>query len=142
MKDIDLSPYEEDFGLMVEAGFIATKNSDEESARRLFNAAAVLKPQSPAPLVGLGYIALNKLKLKEAEMRFKAALEMEPEHHLAKAFLGIVYLLVEPKRSEGEKLLQDAMEKSDDPSIVSLVKSSMEWAKSDLKKGNTPFFGE
>ncbi len=136
-----LAPFREDFGLMVEAGFVATKQFDERSAVDLFEAAHLLEPESAAPIVGLGYIALNQLELKEAEKQFKLALEMDPEHHLAQAFLGITYLLIPPRRKEGEVLLAKAMEATDDPTIKSLVETSMEWAEKDLTKKNAPFFG-
>lgn len=140
MAEDKLAPYRSDFGLMIEAGFVATKQLDETSAIRLFNAAALLDTESAAPIVGLGYIAMNKLEVKEAEKLFKKAIEMDPGHDLAKAFLGITYLLVEARRDEGKKLLNEAMENTEDPTIVNLVKTSMEWAESDLTKKRAPFF--
>lgn len=142
MTDKLLEPFIEDFGLLIEGGFVATKQLDENSARELFHAAQVLKPDSAAPKVGLGYISLNKLELKDAEEMLKEALEMDKEHHLARAFLGITYLLNDAKREEGQKLLEEAMEKSDDPAIKELGETSLAWADSDLKKNKAPFFGE
>ena len=56
-----LEDFRHDFALLIEAGFVAVKQLDELSARRLFEAAQVLRPDSTAPQIGLGYIALNKL---------------------------------------------------------------------------------
>ena len=135
-----LSEFEEDFGLFVEAGFLAAKQLDERASRRLFEAAGMLKEDSPAPIVGMGFIELNKLEIKVAIEYFKQALKMEPEHHLAQAFLGICYLLIETRREEGEKLLADAIKKSDDPTIGDLAEVALEWADKDLKKKKAPFF--
>jgi len=131
--------FKEDFGLLIEAGFIAVKQLDETSAGRLFNAAQVISPSSVAPRIGLGYIALNKLELKEATKIFQGVLEQEPENLLAQVFLGITYLLTKPKREEGEKLIQEVLTKTDDPTIVNLAKMSLEWGEKDLKAGKIRF---
>lgn len=136
-----LEDFREDFGTLIEMGFVATKQGDEKSASDIFYAAATLDPDSPAPVVGIGYIHLNKLELEQAEEAFKEALVMDPEHHLAQAFLGISYLMDEEKRKEGERLLKDAVEKTDDPTIKELGSTSLQWATQDLKKSKAPFFG-
>ncbi len=141
MTEDKLSPYREDFGLLIEAGFVATKQFDEKSARDLFEAARLLEPESAAPVVGLGYIALNKLELVEAERLLKEALKMEPKHHLATAFLGLAYLLSETREEEGRRLMKKAMEETDDPTVVSLAETSLGWSKSEKeKKKKSPFF--
>ena len=61
--------------------------------KRIFEAAQLLNPQSTAPQIGLGYIALNKLQMKEACLIFESIVELEPENQLAQTFLGICYLL-------------------------------------------------
>lgn len=135
-----LDPFKEDFAMMIEAGFIAVNQQDEPSAKKLFHAARMLDPASPAPSVGLGFIALNKLEVKEAERVFKEILESHPDHHLARTFLGIAYLLTEKNRKEGETLIKDAMKKTDDETVRNLGKISLEWADKDLKKTKAPFF--
>lgn len=135
-----LEEFQSDFALLLEAGFLAVKQLDEISALRLFNAAQVINPTSTAPQIGLGYIALNKLDLKEAVRLFKQVIEKEPENHLAQAFYGICLLLNKQKREEGEKLIHDIITKSDDPTIKALGEVSLEWAEKDLKKMKAPFF--
>ena len=61
-----LKDFKEDFALFIEAGFIAIKQLDEITARRLFKAAELLNPDNPASQLGLGYVALNKLQINEA----------------------------------------------------------------------------
>lgn len=126
--------------MLIEAGFVAVKQLDGICAQRIFQAAQMLSPENVAPKVGMGYIALNKLELKEGKRIFQEVLEKEPDNWLAQTFLGICYLLSKSKQSHGEKLIQEAMEKSDDPTIVNLGKVSLEWAEKDLKKMKSPFF--
>jgi tetratricopeptide (TPR) repeat protein len=130
----------EDFPLLIEAGFVAVKQLDEMSATRIFQAAQAISPGNAAPKIGLGYIALNKLEIKQAIKIFEEVVEKEPENYLAQTFLGICLLLTKPKRKKGEKLIQECIEKSDDPTIKSLGKISLEWAEKDLKKEKAPFF--
>lgn len=140
MASENLAAFKDDFGLLIEAGFIAVKQQDEPSAVKLFHAAQVLNPESPASQVGLGYIALNKLELQEAEKIFNEVLEKAPDHHLARTFLGIACLLSEEKRKKGEALIQKAIKETDDPTVTNLGEVSLEWAQKDLKKTKAPFF--
>lgn len=140
MEKEKLQDFKEDFALLIEAGFVAVKQLDETSASRIFNAAQVMSPDSTAPQIGLGYIALNKLELKEATRTFEAVIKKEPDNYLAQTFLGICFLLNKPKRKKGEKLIQEAMAKSTDPTIRNLGATSLEWAKKDLEKKEVPFF--
>ena len=110
MSDDKLSQFKDDFGLLIEAGFIAVKQLDETSASRIFNAAQVMSPESTAPQIGLGYIALNKLEIKEATKIFETVIKKEPDNYLAVTFLGICFLLTKPKRKKGEKIIREAIE--------------------------------
>lgn len=140
MEDKMMQDFKDDFPLLIEAGFVAVKQMDEMSATRIFHAAQAISPASVAPQIGLGYIALNKLEIKQAIKIFEGALEKEPENHLAQTFLGICYLLTKPKRKKGEKMIQECIAKSDDPTIKNLGEVSLEWAEKDLKKEKSPFF--
>jgi len=140
MSDDKISEFKEDFSLLIEAGFVAVKQLDETSASRIFHAAQALNPNSTAPQIGLGYIALNKLEVKEATKVFEGVLKDEPDNYLAQTFLGICFLLSKPKRKKGEKLIEEAMQKTDNPSIKNLGEVSLEWANKDLKKKEAPFF--
>ena len=129
-----LEDFRQDFALLLEAGFVAVKQLDETSARRLFEAAQVLRPDSTAPRIGTGYIALNKLEVKEASTIFEEVIKQEPDNQLARAFLGISYLLVKAKRAKGEELIAEVSEQTDDPTIKNLCDISLEWAEKELKK--------
>ncbi len=78
-----LQDFQSDFALLIETGFIAVKQLDEIGAKRIFYAAQALRPESSAPRIGLGYIALNKLEIKEASQIFEKIVAEEPENYLA-----------------------------------------------------------
>lgn len=137
-----IEDFKEDFSLLIEAGFVAVKQLDEISASRIFHAAQAISPNSTAPQIGLGYIALNKLEVKQATKIFEEVTQKEPENYLAQTFLGICFLLTKPKRKKGEKLIQEAMEKSNDPTIKNLGTISLQWAEKDLNDLKSPFFDE
>ncbi|MGR3951895.1 MAG: hypothetical protein QRY74_03150 [Chlamydia sp.] len=128
--------FSEDFTLFIEAGFVAIKQSDEIAARRLFKTAEVLKPESVTPQIGLGYIALNKLLITESVSIFEGVLAKEPANHLARALLGVSYLLTKDKKKQGELLVQEAKRLSDDPTIHNLAETCMQWMEKDLLKSN------
>jgi hypothetical protein len=130
----------EDFSLLIEAGFVAVKQLDAISSSRIFVAAQMISPGHTAAQIGLGYIALNQLNMKEATHIFEEINGKEPENLLAQTFLGICYLLSKPKRKKGEKIIREAIEKTDDPTIRNLGEISLEWADKDLNKAKAPFF--
>ncbi len=140
MGDKMAEEFKDDFSLLIEAGFVAVKQLDEISANRIFQAAQIISPQSSAPQLGIGYIALNKLEIKTATKIFEDIVQKEPENHLAQTFLAICFLLTKPKRSTGEKMIKDIIQKTTDPTIKDLAKLSLEWAAKDLTKEKAPFF--
>lgn len=135
-----LEEFKDDFSLLIEAGFVAVKQLDAISSSRIFIAAQMISPGHTAPQIGLGYIALNQLNIKEATHIFESVTEKEPQNYLAQTFLGMCYLLSKPKRKKGEKIIQEAMAKTEDPTIKSLGEISLEWAEKDLTKKKAPFF--
>jgi predicted Zn-dependent protease len=127
-----LKVFAEDYALFIEAGFVAVKQLDEIAARRLFKAAEILNPDNPTSQLGLGYVALNKLRVVEAATIFEAILKKEPGHRLAQALLGVAYLLSQDKKKLGEQLLIEAKTGSDDPTITNLAEVCLNWLKKDL----------
>lgn len=129
-----------DFAALIEAGLVAVNQGDEDSAVKLFSAAQVLEPESSAPRVGFGFIALNKLELEKAIGLFQIVVNQEPKHHLARAFLGIAWSFDPKTRAKGEKLVREAGKDTDDASVQNLCKISLEWIDKDLKKKSAGFF--
>lgn len=140
MDQTKLADFKEDFAMLIEAGFIAVKQLDETSATRIFNAAQTISPDHAAPKIGMGYIALNKLEVKQATRIFEEVVTKDPTNWLAQTFLGICFLLTKPKRKKGEKLIEEAMKNTTDPTIKNLGSISLEWAEKDLYKSKSPFF--
>lgn len=135
-----LKNFRDDFALLIESGFVAVKQLDELSASQLFHAAHLLEPDHPVPAIGMGYIALNKLEIARATEIFTSVLDEAPEHELARALLGICYLLKKGTRKEGENLIAELEKEAADPTIVNLCKLSLQWSEKDLKGAKPPFF--
>jgi len=139
LSDPRIAEFQEDFSLLIEGGFVAVKQLDEISATRMFLAAQVLSPSSVAPQIGLGYIALNKLDIKEASHIFEEVIRQDPANDLAKTFYGICLLLDKSRREEGEQLIKEVVSLTSDPTIKNLGDISLEWADKDLRKMKTLF---
>lgn len=136
---VDLKEYRSDFVLLVEAGFVAVSHLDEDAATKLFQAAQILDPISTAPQLGLAAIALHKLDLKQSNEILEAIILREPENHRAHALLGISYLLSNKDVAKGEKLLETAMTKADDPATRRLGELWLEVLEKGASKTSSPF---
>ena len=136
-----LEDIKEDYALLIEGGFVAVTQADEDCAKKLFRAAKVLNPESTAWQMGFGYIALNKLEVKEAYRIFGKIVKKEEDNYLAKTFLGLSHLLLKKDRKEGEALIREAMKKSEDPAVQHLGDVSLQWMDEYYKKEEkAPFF--
>ena len=134
VKSPDFKDFEDDFGLLIECGFIGAKQLDEIGATRIFNACQILSKDSVAPQIGIGHIALSKLEIKKATDIFEQVIEKEPKNELALCFLGVCYMLSKDKLKKGEKIIADVLETSKDETVLNLAKLCLEWAKKDLSK--------
>ena len=132
-----LNNYREDFFLLLEAGFIAVNAADEDSAVKLFKAAEVLNPESTFPKVGLGYMHLCKLELKQATALFRDVLAKEPNNEMAKTFQGICMTLIPSEIANGERSLNE-LTKSEDSGIKKLANMAIEFAEKFVKKAPSP----
>lgn len=143
LNEEKIEEFKDDFALFIEAGFVAVKQLDEVSAKRIFSAAQALSPSNSVPQIGMGFIALNKLEIKEATQIFETLNQKEPENHLVQAFLAICFLLTKGKDKKGEKMLSEILGKTSDPTIKNLATVALEWSRKDLKqKSKAPFFAE
>lgn len=129
--------YQEDFVLLLEAGFIAVNQADEDSAFKLFKAAELLKPDNVLPKVGFGYLHLHKLELKQAVKLFEEVLKKEPDNDMARAFLGLCMSLMPNSLEKGEKILHET-EKSRDPMIKTLSTTAIDFVEKFVKKTPGP----
>ena len=129
--------YQEDWLLFTESGFIAVNQADEDAARKLFTAGAMLNPENTLPQVGMGYLYLHKLELKQAVKIFEDVLAKEPTNEMAKAFLGLCMGLMPNMIDKGEKLLEQTT-RSKDPMIKKLAEMSIEFVEKFVKKTPGP----
>ena len=128
--------YAQDVPLLVEAGFIAIKQIDEDCAQKCFYAAMIADPNESLPVIGLGIIHLFKLELDEAKELFSAVLQKEPTNEMAKTMLGIanLYTISDEGLKEGKELIRDAMHSADNPELKQLGKYSQDLMKEIKKK--------
>jgi tetratricopeptide (TPR) repeat protein len=137
-----LQKYKDDFVLLLESGFIAAGQTDEESALKLFKAAELLNPEHTLTKVGFGYVHLLKLELNQACKRFEEVLKKEPNNEMARAMLGLSTALTVKEADKGEKLLEQALKKTDDESVKSMATTAIEFIEKFVKKQPTPVQGE
>jgi len=136
-----LDEYKQDFMLLLEAGFIATNQTDEDAAIKLFKAAEAIDKTNPLVKIGFGYLALHKLELKEAISSFEQVLKEDPKNEMAKAFLGIAISLTPKDMVKGEQLLHETLE-SDDKGVKKLAGIALDFVDKFLKKEPTPVEGK
>lgn len=132
--------YEQDFILLLESGFIAVNQSDEDASTKLFKAAQVLKPESTLPKVGMGYLHLHKLEIKQAVELFETVLEKEPDNEMAKTFLGLCLSFTPKGVEKAEKILESTC-KSKESLIQNLSQSALTFIDTFIKKSPTPVEG-
>lgn len=134
----DIQKFKEHFILLCEAGFIAVNQTDEDAAVKLFKASELLNPKSTLPKIGMGYMHMMKLELKQACKLFNDVLAEEPDNEMAKTFLGISYALTATEVTKGEQILEDSAQKTDDPMIKRLAISALDFVEKFVKKAPTP----
>ena len=133
-----LSKYKDHFVLLVEAGFIAVNQADEDAAVKLFRASELLNPTSTLPKVGMGYMHLCKLELKQASKCFDEVLAKDPDNEMAKAFLGISLALSPNELAKGEKILEESAKKAGDSNVKTLATTALDFVERFVKKGGGP----
>ncbi len=133
-----LQEFKEHYILMVEAGFIAVNQADEDAALKLFKAAELLDPANMLPRVGRGYIHLCKLELKQAAKTFEEILQTDPSNEMAKTFLGLSMSLNPAEVAKGEKVLEDSATHAKDPMVKDLAVSALQFVEKFVKKTPSP----
>ena len=134
----NLQKFKDQFLLLCEAGFIAVNQADEDAAVKLFRASALLNPKNSLPKIGMGYLHMMRLELKQACKLFDEVLAEEPHNEMAKAFLGISYSLTSTEMSKGEKMLEQTAKKAEDPMIKKLSQTALDFVEKFVKKSPSP----
>ena len=133
-----LETFKEHYIVMAEAGFIAINQADEDAAIKLFKAAEVLDPTNVLPKIGMGYLRLCKLELKQAAKIFEEIIAADPNNEMAKALLGLSMSLNPKEVPQGEKVLAESMKDSKDPMIKELANSALDFVEKFVKKDSHP----
>jgi hypothetical protein len=133
--------YKDDFLLLLEAGFIAVNQADEDASLKLFKAAELLNPDNTLPTVGFGYLHLHKLELPQAIACFEKVLHKEPHNEMARALLGICMSLSPKQLVDGEKILGETVQ-SKDPMIRNLSSTAMQFVDKFVKTTPGPASGK
>ena len=134
---MSLQEYKEDFILLLEAGFIAVNQADEDAAVKLFKEAELLEPTNTLSKVGMGYLHLHKLELKQGIASFESVIKIDPDNAMAKAFMGICKTMTPREALEGEKLLVETG-KSEDKEIKKLSETALDFVDKFVKKSPSP----
>jgi tetratricopeptide (TPR) repeat protein len=137
-----LQKYKNDFVLLLESGFIAASQTDEDAALKLFRAAQILQPENVMPKVGFGYIHLLKLELSQACKKFEEVLKADPHNEMARAMLGLSTSLTVKEADKGEKILKEALKNSNDPSVKNMASTAIDFVEKYVKKQPTPVQGQ
>lgn len=133
----DLSKYNEDFFLFLEAGFIAINQADEDAALKMFKACELLRPENTLTTVGLGYLHLHKLELTVAIDYFRTVITKEPDNTMAQTFLGIALSLTPDQVTEGEQVLEKAAKNSTDADVKKVANTTLDFVDEFVKKTGT-----
>lgn len=143
MNNDKFAEFQDDFPLLIETGFIAIKQLDGISAKRLFDAAAILRPKDTSSKIGLGYIALNKMELKEATKIFQEVMKAEPDNYKACMFYGMCLILTPGLVKKGEEVIEETLKKANDPVEKNLGEVLLKLAASvRAKQSSAPFFSQ
>lgn len=138
---MSLESYKQHLTTLIEAGFIAVNQSDEDSAVKLFKAADLLSPGDFLPKLGMGYLHLCKLELKQACSVFNDVLEKEPENEIAKAFLGLCMSLNPNEVDKGAEILKEADKSTKNPLLKNMTSNAIAFVDKFVKKAPTPTQG-
>ena len=133
----DLSKYNTDFFLFLEAGFIAINQADEDAAVKLFKACELLQPENLMYKTGLGYMHLHKLELEIACQYFEEVISKEPENQMAQTLLGIALSLTPNKVTKGQKILEKTAVNSADPEAKNVANLTLDFVDHFVKSNGS-----
>jgi hypothetical protein len=133
-----IQDFQDQYILLCEAGFIAVNQFDEDAALKLFKAAQLLSPGNILPEIGIGYLHLCKLELRQACDAFDKVLSKDPQHEMAKTFLGIALSFIPKELGNGEKLLEEMAQNAREPQVKTTAITALEFVEKFIKKTPTP----
>ena len=87
-----VNPSNEEFALLMEAGFLYRDLQKHQEARDVFRGVRALAPTSEVPEVALGTVAFQQGNFEGAGRHYRRALELNPRSAWAYAHLGELVL--------------------------------------------------
>jgi len=136
-----LQDFKEDYIVFLEAGFIAVNQADEDATTKLFKASHLLNPKNVMSKVGMAYLHIHKLELKQAQKLLNEVLKEEPDNEMAKTLLGLAMSMSPKEMEKGEQILHNVQQESKDKEIKELSGSALDFVDQFLKKSPTPVQG-
>ncbi|QVE49562.1 hypothetical protein SBV42_02185 [Chlamydia crocodili] len=145
----DLELFKADFALLFEAGMLAIKQGDEESAKKLFQSLQILNPDHYGYELGLALIDLHKMEIFAAEERLSALAQKEVDNWSIKSFLSLTHMMIvlhqgssfEVRRESLEnclKLADQVLENCEIESTRILAQSVLDWHDTLVAKSGGP----
>jgi Tfp pilus assembly protein PilF len=136
-----LQNYKEDYIVFLEAGFIAINQADEDATIKLFKASELLNPSNVMPKIGMAYLHIHKLELKQAQKLLEEVLTVEPQNEVAKTLLGVALSMSPKEMQKGEEILHSMQKKASTEDIKELSTTALDFVDKFLKKSPTPVEG-
>jgi len=137
-----MQKYKNDWLLLLEAGYIAAGQMDEDASLKLFRAAELLEPHHHLNKIGFGYVHLLKLELDKACKNFEEVLKVEPHNEMARALLGLSTALTVKEADKGKKILEEALKKTDNQSVKNMANTAIDFVEKFVQKQPTPVQGQ
>ena len=125
--------HKEDFVNLIEAGYIACNQADEDAAKKLFKGASILNPDNTLAKLGIGYMHMLKFEIQKAIDCFQEVLKKDPKNEMAQAMLGMTMAFGAVDMLKAEDLLKGAA-KADDKTVSQLADQAMVFMDQFLKK--------
>jgi predicted Zn-dependent protease len=120
MTDTTLPLNSDDLRLLAEIGFMGAQSGQAPAARALFEALAVLRPQSTLPHIGLAQAAMGANKNAEGVRILREALTKHPGDVELMAFLGLA-LHAAGESAEARKTMNTVIDKAGEADAASVA---------------------
>jgi len=145
----DLEVFEADFALLFEAGLVAIKQGDEDSAKKIFQSLHILRPEHHGCDLGMALISLHKMDLIRAEEQLRALAEKENDNWSIKAFLSLTNMMIVLQQGSSFEVRRESLEQSlkladqvlahcEVESTRSLAQSVLDWHETLVAKSAGP----
>lgn len=113
----------QDLQLLMETGYLACSRGYLAEAETIFNGLAALRPGNSYPLIGKAVAQMSAGQhLDAAHLLRTQVLEPNPNHALARAFLGLALKLA-CRGHESQRELGQAAQQHDDPVAADMARA-------------------